>query len=567
MAGSSYRFALLFPLLHFSGAVQFVVPANCTASNDCAQAIQSAVSSCAGQTPCDIILQAGVYNISGQPFSSVFEFANVPGLSITGAGPTETLLLMQNIFTLFLINACDGFMLAEFSVDNARTPFTLGVVESVSAGVSTLTFDAATYPIDGTVNGWLSQAEAAIQYNLTSGRLARGGTDDYWLPPNQRPITFLSMSGPSAAFTLPAVFPVGAAMIIRHVVYGFNFATVQNSDDFAVHNVTLFSTPGMGVFTSNVSGVDLNGLEVIKAPGRPMSITADGTHFSNSRGGSVLVRHCTFEGQGDDGMNIPTIFMDIESVSADRRTLTLGKDGAVQSPGNIVVPGSTMNLFARETLLPQGTAVVAGITGNTLTLTAPLPPGVQQWDLVNNAASYADYVEVSDCIFKDNRARGALLKSSNVLATRNVFDHTTGPAIKTETDGCYWFEGHPVKNWTIFNNSFIGCNYATAATPGDVYIDHSVPVFQNGVPTEQCQFSSGAQLQANVTVSGNTFWQDAGQAAVVGYSISGAVVDGNVVTRLPGTPVPQFDLVCERCIDAIAGSNTCNGGPCNASGF
>jgi hypothetical protein len=162
MAGSSYRFALLFPLLHFSSAVQFVVPANCTASNDCAQAIQSAVSSCAGQTPCDIILQAGVYNISGQPFSSVFEFANVPGLSITGAGPTETLLLMQNIFTLFLINACDGFTLAEFSVDNARTPFTLGVVESVSAGVSTLTFDAATYPIDGTVNGWLSQAEVSV---------------------------------------------------------------------------------------------------------------------------------------------------------------------------------------------------------------------------------------------------------------------------------------------------------------------------------------------------------------------------------------------------------------------
>jgi hypothetical protein len=113
-------------------------------------------------------------------------------------------------------------------------------------------------------------------------------------------------------------------------------------------------------------------------------------------------------------------------------------------------------------------------------------------------------VQVSDCVFKDNRARGALLKSSNVLATRNVFDHTTGPAIKTETDGastwalfcplhtftmrtsffsflplpgCYWFEGHPVVNWTVVNNSFIGCNYATAAEPGDVYIDHAVPIF------------------------------------------------------------------------------------------
>lgn len=45
--------------------------------------------------------------------------------------------------------------------------------------------------------------------------------------------------------------------------------------------------------------------------------------------------------------------------------------------------------------------------------------------------------QVSDCVFKDNRARGALLKSSNVLATRNTFDHTTGPAIKTETDGAW----------------------------------------------------------------------------------------------------------------------------------
>ena len=187
----------------------------------------------------------------------------------------------------------------------------------------------------------------------------------------------------------------------------------------------------------------------------------------------------------------------------------------MQDPAGILWPGSTMNLFARETLLPAGTAVVAKIAGMSLVLAAPLPAGVGQWDLVNNAASYADYVEVcqllvwpyncfgpglslrvpqvSDCVFKDNRARGALLKSSNVLATRNTFDHTTGPAIKTETDGgwgnlsgcwralcrpsrpvedpvclcptgCYWFEGHPVRNWTVVGNTFIGCNYATAAT-------------------------------------------------------------------------------------------------------
>ena len=93
-------------------------------------------------------------------------------------------------------------------------------------------------------------------------------------------------------------------------------------------------------------------------------------------------------------MNIPTIYLDIESISSDRMSLTLGKDGTVQAPGSILWSGSTMNLFSRETLLPLGTAVVAGITANTVTLVSALPVGVGQWDLVNNAASYADYVEV-----------------------------------------------------------------------------------------------------------------------------------------------------------------------------
>lgn len=103
--------------------------------------------------------------------------------------------------------------------------------------------------------------------------------------------------------------------------------------------------------------------------------------------------------------------------------------------------------------------------------------------------------------------------------------------------------------------------------PGDVYIDHSVPIFHGGVPTTQCDFSTGAPLQAGVTVSNNVFWLDAGQAAVYGYSIDGVTVDGNVVTRAPGSPTPEYDLVCERCLDGAAIGNTCNGGLCNASGF
>ncbi len=90
----------------------------------------------------------------------------------------------------------------------------------------------------------------------------------------------------------------------------------------------------------------------------------------------------------------------------------------------------------------SGEGVIASVAApGTITLASPLPAGIVKFDLMNNINGYSSYVEVTDCVFKDNRARGALLKQSNVYCARNVFDHCTGPAILTNIDGCYWFEG------------------------------------------------------------------------------------------------------------------------------
>ena len=155
-----------------------------------------------------------------------------------------------------------------------------------------------------------------------------------------------------------------------------------------------------------------------------------------------------------------------------------------------------------------------------------------------------------------------------MYAARNTFDHTTGPAIKTETDGCYWFEGHPVSNWTVTNNTFIGCNYATAASPGDIYIDNAVPVFAGGVPTTQCAVFTGAPIHTQLTISNNIFVLDAGQAAVYASAAGEISVSGNVITRVGGTPTPpDGDLVGVGCTQTVAAGNTCNGGACVVRGL
>ena len=261
-------------------------------------------------------------------------------------------------------------------------------MQSVNAGVSTLTFNATEYPVDLARYSWLGSAQvrdhilqshirctvscssrlqAAIQYNLSSGRLARGGVDDYWLPPDNRPLTYISTSGPDAAFTVPASFPIGAALIVRHQACGCMAGLAFFASQYCTGTL---AAPRAGVFIQlcvyrhvqqrcrperdalqhaghgrvheqrvgcacsiasprltqgalslqhlacAAAGVDLDGFSIIKALGRPMSITAgqatvvrlcsasalhypfwhpclgaDGVHFSNSLGGSVLVRH------------------------------------------------------------------------------------------------------------------------------------------------------------------------------------------------------------------------------------------------------------------------------------
>ena len=82
-------------------------------------------------------------------------------------------------------------------------------------------------------------------------------------------------------------------------MYSYNAFSVYNSDQLTLLDVQIYSTGGMGCYAQNVSGITLDGLVITKAPGRVMSITADGFHCSNcGRNGAVIVRGCTFEGQG-----------------------------------------------------------------------------------------------------------------------------------------------------------------------------------------------------------------------------------------------------------------------------
>ena len=205
----------------------------------------------------------------------------------------------------------------------------------------------------------------------------------------------------------------------------------------------------------------------------------------------------------------------------------------------------------------------------TLTLSSPVPPGVGVFSVANSAQQYEGSLEVTDRVFRANRARGVLLKQSNVLCARNLFNSMTASAVITNIDACYWMEGQPVSNWSFVDNVVHEVNVWGGLA--DVAIDNSVPVFAKGVPTTQCVpyalVTPGVAVQRGLNISGNSFSQVSGMSAVGVYSTDGLergcyYAQGGHTTRRtrPAVDLDGFGVV-------NAAGNVCDGQACAAEGM
>jgi hypothetical protein len=219
-----------------------------------------------------------------------------------------------------------------------------------------------------------------------------------------------------------------------------------------------------------------------------------------------------------------------------------------------------------------GVAAVSNSNGS-VTLMGLLPTGVELLDLAYSLESAADSVAVVGNTFTSNRARGSLLKARNLVATGNVYNFTSGPAAQAIPDGCSWFEGITLENWTFSNNSVRGGNWGGDRQPSMLYIASSAPIYINGTPSDKaCVVPAPAQpLHRGVVVSGNTFTVSAasGGAATV-VSGAGVGVRGNTVLYEEGESMPEFDFQGAGLQNSSCGANVCSGRPgggCVVYGF
>lgn len=233
----------------------------------------------------------------------------------------------------------------------------------------------------------------------------------------------------------------------------------ENSSDIYLENVTVHSCLGMGFLAQTCHNVTLNGFNTLRHGEQYYTACADATHFVNCTG-TVLVENSTFEGQLDDALNIHGMYTSIFDKTANEIFVHEVHEEAKGI--KIYRSGDKINIMPPDTLIPYTQKTIKDveyINEDTVRLVLwESTDDINIGDDVDNADRAAELIFRNNTV-RNNRARGMLIATSGKTVIENCYFHTSGCAIKFESNGEFWYESGGVEDVTIQNNVFDKCKY------------------------------------------------------------------------------------------------------------
>ncbi|MEG0640709.1 MAG: right-handed parallel beta-helix repeat-containing protein [Clostridia bacterium] len=254
----------------------------------------------------------------------------------------------------------------------------------------------------------------------------------------------------------------GNRLILRHHLRTHPCFYVSYCQQVRLTDVAVYHASGMAFIAEHTKDIVLERFQVKINPDHPRVFTAaaDATHFVYCAG-KLQIKHCLFENQLDDPVNIHGIYARIESVCGnDALIVRLVHD---QHKGVCMgEKGQRLRVIDNQTMLGYHEAAIESIRAlnkDLIEIKLCEPCAQMQAGHVIENLAYIPDVEISHCIFRNNRARGLLLTSAGkVLVEHNVFS-VPGAAILIEGDANEWFESGAITDITVQNNLFDNCTY------------------------------------------------------------------------------------------------------------
>lgn len=405
-----------------------------------------------------------------------FPLIGLRGVEIDGGGSR---FIFHGRICPFLIEGCEAVRLRDFSIDTVRPTFSQGEVLEATPTSVTLHMDEE-HPyffengrvwfhgpdyLQGSFSGSHFRRDTylhALEFDRARREPAYLARDHYRVPAHHVREAGEGLLRLEVAYPAPLPRP-GNILVLTHDHRDSFGICISESRDITLQGITLHHAGAMGIIAQRSEDLNLEHCTVTPPPGsrRMVSTFADASHFSCCRG-SIRLTHCRFENMMDDPVNVHGIYSPIRRIHTPRQVEIVN---AHEEQAGIcsVDAGTPVRVIDRHTLLPLGQAGVRRVEPINrarwmVELEEPLPAGTACGDCLESLHWVPD-VQISDCYFGKNRARGPLISSAgHVLITGNTFHHG-GSAIKISGDANSWYESGAVREVRIENNVFDNCGY------------------------------------------------------------------------------------------------------------
>ncbi len=240
-------------------------------------------------------------------------------------------------------------------------------------------------------------------------------------------------------------------------VDGFVFDNVKN---LTLKNITIYSSPAMGIICQNCENVRLENVRVVRDEKSPYAVTtlADATHFFACRG-KLTMKNCTFENMNDDATNIHSAYLTVTKVEG--RNVWAEYKHFQQYGVNFFKKGDRA-----RTISPQDGAFGAiekvkssRLTQNNQGLEIEFYHHVsfKVGDLLENVTANPKVI-VKNCKTGNNRPRGFLIATNKTALVKNCEFYNSECGVGVFADTKFWYEAGALGKLTVDGCQF-RCNY------------------------------------------------------------------------------------------------------------
>lgn len=355
---------------------------------------------------------------------------------------------------------------------------------------------------------------------------------------------------------------VGEQVCYRFITYGNHQLSFDSTKRVLIKNVDMYRVPSMCVLINGRSeDFTFDHFTVKVAPGSRELFAAncDGIHIIGL-GGYLHLKHCEFEGLGDDALNVHSMPATVTKVLGEKSFEAMQPVFDYDNYGSMKYnvlwqdwarEGDVVEFYDTDTFEKKGSLTVKSFEDGVITAADVKGEFANGNVLINN--KFCPSVRISNCTVKNTRARAFLIRTRDVMIENCYMCGLSLPAILITPDLVRWFEVGNSRDVTIRNNVFEKCAFIKSPANRGAIAVKSCDDDCNGV-------DYSAYVHSNIMILNNKFIS-VGNSAIYLSATDGVEITGNNFENCcsnrfnPTAYGIRHDIVTENCNNVIVSNN------------